>query len=344
MSTVPQLTNAEGQMFPEMSVISTEQWDNETGYVADRLAPVFPSQRPFRRVTEWPLEDMLVSLKNRLRARGDVGPKLGTTRPKYRDFYVEQGQVRWELPQEELDDAAADGFPGRPWEVRTRLATSGLKLSVEQGIKPYFTPDSTEWNALGATTVDAESNWELDPNPGIGKQIKALATAFALKYKRPANFFLIDKTTDTWFLDRLAEERKVQISVAGYRSIPDLLPSADGVVIADMTGIVPGAKVNSTPGSVFTPEWVWGDLPFFIIGYSPTLDGSAWNGVGDCHIFQPELLPPMNGAPLQVMRMTDPMFGMNKLHHGWIDFNRDIQHMESNGTPRPLVMAYRGIR
>lgn len=335
--TVPNIALHEGTQFPEMTMISNEQWDDETGYVADRLAPVTPSARQFRRITVWPLEELLQPLKNRLRARNDVGPLLGATKPDYRDFYVDQGQLRFELSQEELNDAANDGNPDRPWMTRTRLATSGLRLSVELGVKPFFTPGTSEFTGAGAIGVASPKNWEIDAEPQIGKAIKGLANDFLLEFKRPPNYFLIDKGSDTWFLERLAEERKVVVQVGSMQQTADLLPSADGVEIAGMTGIVPGARKN-TSTSAFDPAWVWSDYPYFAVGYSPTLGGQEWNETGDAYIFQPEFRPPGREVGLEVKRMQDPMFPMNGKWHGWIDFNRSIE------VHKPMLMVLTGIR
>lgn len=339
MPAVPTLTNADGQSFPEMSSIAREQWHDESTWVMDRLIPVVPSRIPFRRLTKWDFAQVLPTIKRFLRARGDVGPLVGTIKPDYEDFFVDQGQLRMAVTQEEIDEATEQGYPDRPWEIRTRLTVSGLRLANELAGVPYFTPGSTEFTAAEAVAVAAPFNWHDDATPQIGETIKGGVAEFVRKFGRKPNGFIIDQDTDTWFLEKLTEERKVSIQVGDFGVIPDLLPSANGVRIAGMLGVVPGARKEGTPGdSVFTPEWAWGEYPYFTMFYSPVLEnGGDWNEVGDAYVFNGEYRPD-GEVPLEVRTWQDSDFAANKLWKGRINFNRALKPL------KPLCMSFTGIR
>jgi hypothetical protein len=75
--------------------------------------------------------------------------------------------------------------------------------------------------------------------------------------------------------------------------------------------IIPGARNDTAPTGTFTPAFIWDD-GVVRVGYSPTLDGSAWDGTGQAYAVQFE--NQINGAAYEVRERLDPDFEENLKH------------------------------
>lgn len=338
----PTLSNEQGQIFPQMTMIRAEYWQNDTRWVGNRIAPVFQVNLPLIRMTRWSAADALPTLQGGLlRAKGDTGAQIGIQAPTYEDFFINEGMLTSVVPDREVHEAPSID-PDRPWRVRTKMATGFLLLENEMRIKSYYDP--TDPLFPSAQLVAASGNWQTY-NPTTDEIIsddilanKVRFTQFA-NGQRP-NFLIIDKLTDTFFLRKLARERDTRVAIGGYggAQVPDLLPSSDGRVISDMQVIVPGALKETTPDdAVYSPDYAWGNFPYAVMGYSPTLAGGLWDQTGDAYIANAEYVPDGESA-FETYRQQDPVI-MNKRSFMWWNFNRQLKLLKPE-----LVLAIGPIR
>jgi hypothetical protein len=337
----PTLSNAQGQIFPLMTLVRAEYWQDDKRWAADRLAPVFQVTLPLVRITRWNAADALPTLQGGLlRAKGDTGAQIGIQAPTYEDFFINEGMLTAIVPDREVSEAPSID-PDRPWRVRTKMATGFLKLENEMRVKSYFDPTDPLFPV--GRLVAASGNWQTY-NPSttqvIGpdiRQNKVIFSQFA-NGQRP-NFLLIDQMTDTFFLQKLAQERNTFVALGGYGgTTPDLLPSADGRMVADMQVIVPGALRETTPqDAVYSPDYVWGNFPYAVMGYSPTLAGGLWDQTGDAYVADAEYVPDGESA-YDTYRQPDPVF-MNKRSFMWWNFSRQLKLLKPE-----LVLAIGPIR
>jgi hypothetical protein len=337
----PTLSSAQGQIFPRMTAIRAEYWQSDSRWAGDRIAPVFQTSLPLVRITRWSAADALPTLQGGLlRAKGDVGAQIGIQAPTYEDFFINEGMLTSVVPNREVHEAPSID-PDRPWRVRTKMATGFLKLENEMRIKSYFDP--TDPLFPSGQLVAASGNWQTY-NPTTDKVISPDLKSAVVRFTQFANgqrpnFLLFDQLTDTFFLDQLSRERNTQVAISGYAGpTPDLLPSADGKIIAGMEVIVPGALRETTPqDAVYSPDYVWGSFPYAVLGYSPTLAGGLWDETGDAYVANGEYVPDGENA-YETYRQEDPVL-MNKRSFMWWNFNRQLKLLKPE-----LVLAIGPIR
>lgn len=349
MSTTPTLSNAQSQLNPEATGITVDYFTKDDRWINRRIAPVFSTTKRRVSLMRYLAADALPSEGSRLlRASGGEGIELPTQKPSRIEFLINGGQLTSIVPQEEIDEAE-DDQKNQPFNVRAIMAAGFLNLEMELRIAKYFLPigssrfpvANTDFPA--ANLVAASGNWQTY-NPStdrvIGNDVKSIVAAFDLAYGFKPNFAIIDDITDTFFMDQLMKERNTSISVGSYAQGGDLLPSANGMVVNGMTILVPGSRSEGTPGdAVYSPQRAWGTFPYFIVGYSPTLQtGAEWNKVGECYVGQADYKRP-GSVPFQANQQPDPLFGKNPVHHMWWDFERTEQVVKAD-----LVMAIGPIR
>lgn len=334
------LSNAQGQVFPQMTAIAVQYWGDDTRWVADRLCPRFRTNLPNVRITRWSAAAALPSLQaGLLRAKGDTGAELGIQAPTYEDFFINEGMLTANVPNREASEAPTFD-PDRPFRVRTKMATGFLRLENETRVKSYFDPTDPLFPA--AQLVAPSGNWQTY-NPDVDSVISDDVIQNTLLFTKMSggvrpNFLLFDGTTDSFFLRKISRERETRVAVNNYGEVPDLLPSADGRRINGATVIVPGAVHETTPSdAVYSPDYVWGDFPYAVLGYSPTLDGSEWDQTGDAYITNGVYIPD-GEQELETYRQADPVI-MNKRSFMWWNFNRQIKSLKSE-----LVLAIGPIR
>lgn len=349
MSLTPTLSNAQSQLNPEATGITVDYFTRDDRWINRRIAPVFGTTKRRVSLMRYLAADALPTEGTRLlRASGGTGIELPTQKPSRVEFLINGGQLTSVVPQEEIDEAE-DDQKAQPFNVRAIMAAGFLNLEMETRIAKYFLPigssrfPASNANFPSANVVAASGNWATY-NPAadqvIGPDIKSIVAAFDLQFGIRPNFALIDDVTDTFFMDKLMKERNTSISIGSFSQGGDLLPSANGMVVNGMTLLVPGSRSEGTPGdAVYSPQRVWGTFPFFIVGYSPTLNGgSEWNKVGDCYVAQADYRRP-GSVPFQTNQQPDPLFGKNPVHHMWWDFERTDEVVKAD-----LVMAIGPIR
>jgi hypothetical protein len=337
----PTLSNAQGQIFPQMTAIRAEYWQTDTRWVGNRIAPVFQVSLPLARMTRWSAADALPTLQGGLlRAKGDTGAQIGIQAPTYEDFFINEGMLTSIVPLREVHEAPPVD-PDRPYRVRTKMATGFLLLENESRVKDYYDPTNPLFPA--AQLVASSGNWQTY-NPATSEIISDDLLAGVVRFTQYANgqrpnFLIIDQLTDTFFLRRLSRERNTLVALGGYAgATPDILPSADGRTVAGMQIIVPGALKETTPmDAVYSPDYVWGNFPYAVLGYSPTLDGRLWDQTGDAYIANAEYVPDGESA-YETYRQTDPVI-MNKRDFMWWNFNRLLKLIKPE-----LVLAIGPIR
>jgi len=342
------VANWQSQLDPESTGITVDYFEKDERWINRRIAPVFSTGKRRASLMRYLAADALPTEGQRLlRASGGTGIDLPTQKPSRVEFFINGGQLCSTVPQEEVDEAE-DNAKEQPYQVRSIMAGGFLNLEMETRVAPYFLPvGSSRYpsvNALfpAANLVTASGNWQTY-NPAtdafIGPDIKGIVAAFDLTFGIKPNFGIIDDITDTFFMDKLLKERNTTIAISSFQQGGDILPSANGRVVAGMELLVPGSRSEGTPlDAVYSPTKVWGTFPYFIVGFSPTLGGQEWNKVGDCYVAQADYRRP-GSLPFQTNRQPDPLFDKNHLTHMWWDFERTEQVVKAD-----LVMAIGPIR
>lgn len=327
----PTLSSTEAQRFPEMTAIRVDYYGRDDRWIGDRIKPVFQTKSDRPSVTRWKAETALPGEGGRILASENSGAEIGTDAPEYIDYQINEGQLTSKVPRKERLAAEREGDPDRPYRIRTKKAAGLLKVENELRAKEYFDPTNTTLFAGGDTShvIDTGHNWR-DYNPGtdsfISDDIAMIKDFFDLKNDTLPNFAILNTTADQWFLRKLAKERNSSVVLSSNGSdYSDLLPSVNGKVLGGMTFFVPGARSESTPADAsYNPQRIWRNLPYLIVGYSPTLDGSLWDQTGEAYLGDAEYIGE-DQNPFETYVQNDPMYAQNGLIRMWWNFNRQIK-------------------
>ncbi len=348
MTLDPTLANFQSQLDPERTAITASYFETDGRWVNRRIAPVFGTSKRRAALTRWVAADALpIGGQRLIRADGGTGIELPTQTSTPVEFLIKGGQLASTVKRQEIDDAEV-GEKDQPYNVRAIMAAGYLNLEMELRIAKYFLPVgssrylSSNPNFPSANVVAASGNWATY-NPVttqvIGPDVKGIVATFALRYGVKPNFLLGDDVFDTFFMEQLMKERGTAIAIGNFRQGGDILPSCNGMIVAGMEIIIPGARSEGTPlDAVYSPERAWGTFPFAIVGYSPTLGGQEWSKVGDVYVAQADYRKP-GVVPFQVNRKKEYMYEKTGLEDMWWDFERTEQVVKED-----MVMAIGPIR
>jgi len=327
----PTVSSSQAQRFPEMTAIRVEYWDRDDRWIADQVSPVFTTKSDRPSVTRWKAANALPEEGARILANGGSGAEVDTDAPEYIDYQITEGQLTAKVPRKERAAAERDGDPDRPYRIRTKKAVGLLKMENELRSIEYYDPTRTATFAGGDTShvIDTGHNW-LTYNPltdeFISDDIAMIRDFFDLKNQTQPNFGIISTRADQFFVRKLARERNSSVILSSSGGdYADLLPSVHGKVLGGMKFLVPGSRSEATPADAsYNPQRVWRNFPYLVVGYSPTLDGSLWDGTGDAYVGNAEYVED-GQEPFETFRQDDPLIAKNGLVHMWWNFNRQLK-------------------
>ena len=343
------LTSSQLSRFPKMTAIVQDYIQRDDRWIIDRVIPVFRTDDDRPSATVWPAISALPTNEERMsRASGGIGAEIGMEAPGYVDFQVTENQLTSTVLDREVAKAPAND-PDRAFKRRAKRAAGFLKLENELRGMEFFTPTNAKW-AGGATNPigDSGASQILDPghdwltyNPLTDDFISLDNAAGISLFKKlnggtPPNFRIIDDVSDAVMVRKLARERNAGVILSGSSTdYVDLFPSAANKVLGGALTLVPGAITATTPADAsYNPKYAWGDFPWMVFGYSPTLDGSLWDESGEAYAANAEFVVDGENS-YETYKQRDPI-ERNKRTFMWWDYNRQIKVLKPT-----LVVAVR---
>lgn len=282
------------------------------GWLAPRVCGVKLVPKDSVRWKKIDAKSMLSTFYSTLRTPGARANLVKQATYDWAVSVVEENAVRLEYTEEDVRQSM------NPMEPRTNAAKKGgniLMYAQELLVATAFNPD----NMPAANLSPSEADW----NGSGTKIVNDVETAKALHVKLSGvepNFIRIPRLKLPGMLSCDEIAKNVQGLFADFfRSA-----SANGGIPTSFLGlqvVVGTTRWDSTPTGIFTPSMLWDNSTLKLndtvhVGYSPVLNGGAWNGEDPIYLGQFE--NQIMGTAFAFNEYLDPYYQENGVHivHG----------------------------
>lgn len=282
------------------------------GWLASRLCGVKPVPKDAVRWKKMTDKSVLSTFYTTLRAPGARANLIEQAAYEWATSVVEENAVRIEYTEEDVRNSV------NPMEPRLLAAKKGgniLMYAQELLVATAYNPSNMPSDNL----VSSAADWNGSSADPVGDTEEAKALHVKLSGIEP-NFIRIPRLK----LPGLLSCDQIMKNVQGLFSDFFRSAAANGGIPTSFLGltvVVGTTRWDSNPTGAFTPAMLWDNATLNLddtvhVGYSPVLNGGAWNGEDQIYLGQFE--NQIMGTAFTFNEYLDPYYQENGVHivHG----------------------------